>query len=125
MNREIKFKAWNIKEKVMIDLYKATPLALDANLNMDGIFIPFSERFIVMQYIGLKDKNGVEIYEGDFITDGTKLNNKTYFWTVVYCIDRFCTIDYKNRKRPFSITKSFWERSEIIGNIYENPGLLT
>jgi uncharacterized phage protein (TIGR01671 family) len=72
MKREIKFRAWN--EGKMVDLLAITPLALDANMNtqlalkgMSGLFLPFGGGIDLMQFTGLKDKNGKEIYEGDIV----------------------------------------------------------
>lgn len=66
---------------------------------------------ILMQYTGLKDKNGTEIYEGD-IVKATKENIPliVVFW------DDFTA--------SFNGTKDNYLHSEIIGNIYENPELL-
>lgn len=52
--RELKFRAWNMVTKTMIDLKKVTPFVL--NIDTDGLFIPFSG-MPIMQYTGLKDKN--------------------------------------------------------------------
>ena len=75
----------------------------------------------LMQYTGLKDKNGVDIYEGDLL--GGQL---FFIGEVLYengaCIfqDRIGTyIDPERHAR-----RNDFENFEIIGNIYENPELL-
>ena len=106
--REIKFRAWNIQTKTMIDLKKITPLAL--NMDTDGLFIPFSG-MPLMQYTELKDKNEVEIYEGDIV----KMKRKGVEKTITVEIPFVYIWNFNGEK------DDTWE---IIGNIHENPELL-
>ena len=110
--REIKFKGWNVATKTMVDLKKLTPFIL--NMDTDGLFIPFSDGLYLIQYTGLKDKNGKEIYEGDVVK---KENGELY--QIQYKEFGFQTIDKMDQN--WYLTD--WYKCEIIGNIYENPKL--
>jgi len=62
--RPIKFRAWNKETKTMIDLKKVTPLACD----IAGLFLPLdAQELELMQFTGLHDEHGKEIYEGDVV----------------------------------------------------------
>lgn len=77
----------------------------------------FIERYTLIarrQYTGLKDKNGVEIYEGDIVKGNYLRGIGVVGWN-----DKFCKFDISHR---MNITPS--DEFEIIGNIYENPELL-
>ena len=110
--REIKFRAWNVATKVMVDLKKITPLAL--NMDTDGLFIPFSDGLPLMQFTGLYDKNGKEIYEGDIVQDyKNNLYQEILYTSYIIKWDINC----------FNTRRMSW-LSEVIGNIYENGNLL-
>lgn len=68
------------------------------------------ENFIVMQYTGLKDKNRVEIYEGDIVVEGYK--------------GKYGTYEVKWDKIGFNLGSEDGRDYEVIGSIYENPELL-
>lgn len=117
--REIKFKAWNVATKTMIDLKKITPLAL--NVDTDGLFIPFSDGLILMQYTGLHDKNGKEIWEQDICKDYMGYLHRVV-WDEKYLSYMFERADGKLLSGVGQNAEGF--QVEIIGNIYENPDLL-
>lgn len=124
MNREIKFRAWiGMLEKMAEDFQFCASFEEDGSLNI----APTVE---VMQYSGLKDKNGKEIYEGDIIEafpimklDDTKIKGTVVFNEVMA---RWIVVDtvYGDTEHLFEITKHPCKEAEIIGNIYENPELI-
>lgn len=125
--REIKFRAWDKVSKVMVN-----GLVLDFQGNIlvtkkrgpDGKYAFKQqegydrERFELMQYTGLQDKNGKEIYESDL---GKPEIEKPHL--VSWIGDRWQKgdWDYANGRWTWGdIPRDF----EVIGNIYENPELL-
>ena len=112
--REIKFRAWDKENKKMIQSVWVNQHAVGVDSACKEIWI--DEIVVPMQYIGLKDKNGKEIYEGDILN-----TNNQFHEQVIYREGRWWTsLDGKT----FRIMVTDWEEIEIIGNIYENPELL-
>ena len=80
---------------------------------------------IIMQYTGLKDKNGKEIYEGDIVVDNNSLNGDMCGVThLVYWDNDKKGWALKNNKRKNPTWYFAEEEQEVIGNIYENPELI-
>lgn len=114
--REIKFRAWDQGDKVMIyDLN--SPHLLHGVLIEDG--------YILQQYTGLKDCNGKEIYEADILKCTYEIpaepacGEEEKIEVVIFDIEeaafKFECSDYE----------MYWPiKKEIIGNIHENPELL-
>jgi uncharacterized phage protein (TIGR01671 family) len=109
--REIKFRACDTKENKMVDLadgYEMMIMADDSiKLKKEGMSI--NSRYVLMQFTGLLDKNGREIYEGDILTGGLimKWGDAT-------------DNDYGDQSYGYPVPK---KTAEIIGNIYQNPEL--
>jgi uncharacterized phage protein (TIGR01671 family) len=120
--REIKFRAWDEERKYFIELgIGHTPLFF----NHEGKLKSDYGCIKIMQYTGLKDKNGKEIYEGDIVkwnqyflgskkAEEIELKTSTVYW--------------HNGAWVLSEDKgwnaSIYNNIEVIGNIYENPELL-
>ena len=110
--KEIKFRAWD-KDKHRM------------RYNLESIWCGSSERigFTYMQYIGLKDKNGREIYEGDVI----RLGNGDICVIKHHTGNNRCSMFIAEpiNKYPCAIRYEWFTASncEVIGNIYENPDI--
>ena len=117
VKRETKFRMWSIKDRFMDDtpvVYKGAPCTIDTEGKV--VWMP-QEDTILMQFTGLLDKNGKEIYEGDIVRQGV-VEFKFGKWLIVNKQD-----DLKTKILYDTIHDT--NEQEIIGNIYENPNLLT
>lgn len=141
--REIKFRAYikNLGLMLpvsMIDFENETIYVRwnsDAWLN-DPLEYDFDDKDIeIMQYTGLKDKNGKEIYEGDILLSTASENEEDYKkWRVSYFdggyIANYKHIPMDKRKRSINEIELLCNDNiafygfEILGNIYENPELM-
>lgn len=132
--REIKFRAWDEEQEIMQPyalIYTARggePETLD-----DAIDIA-EHRYKLLQYTGLKDRNGVEIYEGDILRRedwGQEEVNTPDYGLVVWLENeaRFALNTYRKGKYIVRCIEknrimAGMNEFEIISNIYENPELL-
>lgn len=118
--REIKFRAWTGENMISPDY-----------INRDG-FAYYKENSIpskvniIMQFTGLQDQNGVDIYENDIVIRNENACDGTYIskYKVGYEKNYFCLeILQSHIFKKGAIIKNM-EQCEVIGNIYENPELL-
>jgi hypothetical protein len=116
----LRFRAWHTATegtKKMIDLHAITPFALDPNLKQDGVFIPFDDRYIIMQSTGLKDKNGKEIFEGDIVLLGSSPFAVT--WHKMTAQWELAGLENAELWPLYQLPPL-----EVIGNIHDNPSLM-
>ena len=118
--REIRFRAWNTNGNQMVDLYKITPLALE--IKQDGVFVPFGEQYKIMQFTGLKDRKGKEIWEGDIITMSPNNDCHNSEYIVVFEDGKFVLRGKDNDETEWFSTPNIKET--VIGNIFQNKDLI-
>lgn len=121
--RIIKFRAWDIEEKVMIRSNHAVDFSGEVVYYKMGCVLP-AKNIELMQFTGLKDKNGMEIYENDFVTSKSHLPEvmQVEFIEGAFCMTHPTINDY-----PIDINHfypSIGTDLVVIGNIYENAELI-
>lgn len=143
--REIKFRAWDMSEPEFLDFMEN---------DVSAFHYPFELHekgdIVLMQYTGLKDRNGVEIYEGDILKQEYErdynvdyhpeslgyISHETDFgWhkgvVSITASNGACLrnpIHHSESRAVTEVTKMYKKiagyRSEVLGNVYENPDLL-
>jgi uncharacterized phage protein (TIGR01671 family) len=122
--RTIKFRAWNkVSEEMTYFDFNSIIKKQDA---LYSIHDEYCNSNVTMQYTGLKDKNGKEIYEGDILKSNASYDR--VFWNEdKWSFEVMKRHDIKGGWIVGHISnglKIAAEYNEVIGNIYENPELI-
>lgn len=135
MTRDIKFRCWDkVNKQMFIPIFlmvdeksgnhEAADLDFEKNRKYDidgyldgGLYTDNNEHWILMQFTGLKDKSGKEIYEGDIVKHRNGVHKVEY-------VEEFCSFQMGLSDHVLDQEVGDYSEVEIIGNIYENPELL-
>lgn len=128
--REIKFRAFYKTKKEMVYFPKLSAIAYNGKISLETMsdkFMGGEERWWqelsdLMQFTGLKDKNGKDVFEGDILS------------TLQY-EDKVATVEWRGNHFGMGFSMCHdgvpvdmdddWSEFEVIGNIYENPELIS
>ena len=126
MSREIKFRVWNGHEMCLVLQihFDVGELLCESMGIMKVKFLLTMPKFKLMQFTGLHDRNGVEIYEGDVLAPSPE-RGKHGNRVCEYIDGSFCYSPPIGNKGWWALNRSKCKYFEVIGNVHQHPELLT
>ncbi|RGL39125.1 hypothetical protein DXC69_03805 [Paenibacillus polymyxa] len=126
MSRPIKFRAWNKQKNIMCydnedDSADCWDGVFASDVSLINAYLGMSNEYEYMQYTGLKDRNGKEIYEGDILA----WQDHKHLWSTAddsftaKATVKFDLVELKYTVGHLSLSAK--REFEVIGNIYETP----
>lgn len=119
MNREIKFRAYGSE-------YMSNPFTL---YDIQRKKVEFTEEVIIMQYTGHKDRNEIEVYEGDIVKVGGLVEAVEIIDGILCCYSHEIygkrdSISVDDENDITVCDSEYFKPYKVIGNIHQNPELL-
>lgn len=128
--REIEFRAWSVQEgRYYYGVERAYDYIVECLKTGDCIpattFGEIAEDngkyWVTEQFTGLKDKDGKKIFEGDIL----EMTNVGWKYTLVKFYLGIFAFYTEETSFLYPMVRCYWEEGRVIGNIHENPELLT
>ena len=126
MPKQVKYKAWLPEKGIMWDYVSVIACKKGFIYNEDEPYIHNSQNwkvewnYILLEYIGIKDREGKEIYEGD-IVDGGCYNGSYQLGVITYVNNAFIALPTKRFSEGYS---EDFSNFKVVGNIYQNKDLI-